>query len=112
VATTKIVVPEALHPDLTFRWFLEYIVDNSPMFSRASALAKVLPLLQGNLDPGEREVDEKVWTLIREAISSDESPLQMPQLSFQAKDTDGNPMGDAVPVPGRAFAPYVKAILG
>lgn len=96
----------AISPTLTFRWFCEYIVDNSPKFQTASAIAKAAALLNADLDtPGVREVPEAGLKLVREALLSEDPPFQLPELSLTPE------VGAPQKLSPRLFSGYVNALL-
>jgi hypothetical protein len=65
-------IPKPISKDLTFRWFVEYIIDNSPLFKTASAIAKVGLILAADLDTVDNETDvpEPALAILRLAVTS------------------------------------------
>ena len=104
--TSILTIPPPLSPALSFRWFVEHVIDNSPHFSTASAIAKASLLLAVDLDtPGECDVNEPALALLRLALTDEAQPVQLPALEATGED------GTKRRVPLRAFGPYIAALL-
>jgi hypothetical protein len=111
MTTKTIQVPASIADSLTVRWFVEYVIDNSPKFQTASAIAKAALLLGADLDtPGRRDVDAKALELLRAALLDEETPLVLPTLMGTPKAPDGT-LGEPQPVTPRVFAGYLSALL-
>lgn len=101
-----IQVPNSISENLSFRWFVEYVIDNSPKFATSSAIAKASLLLSADLDtPGPRAVDEHALKTLRQAITDEETPLPLPSLE---KSVEG---GAPIKCSPRIFATYIESIL-
>ncbi len=100
-------IPNTLiSPDLNFRWFCEFIVDNSPKFQTASAVAKVGAFLNVDLNtPGVREVPAEGLKLIREALLSEDPPFALPELSLNSEG------GTPQKITPRVYSTYINALL-
>lgn len=104
-----IKVPEPLGPGVTFRWFVEHVVDNSPLFETSSAIAKASMLLAVDLDTvgASVEVNESALKLAREALTSEEHPLPLPQLMIAKDDAPD----EQIKVPPRVYSRFIDALL-
>lgn len=109
---TRIQVPQPISESLTFRWFVEYIIDNSPLFKVASAIAKASLVLGADLDTagGYPEIPESALKLVRDALSSDEQPLQLPVITGHKLDEDGKSTGESFTIPPRVLAGFIAAL--
>ncbi len=87
----KVQIPNTIGGSLSFRWFVEYVVDNSPLFKTASSIAKVASVLAGDLDSVGLVIDinEPAHKLLREALTSEENPMDLPVLNGTRTDEDG-----------------------
>jgi len=105
-------VPAPLGPGIDLRWFVEYAIDNSPLFRSASAIAKASQILALDLDTVDATVDVPAapLKLLRDALSSEENPLPLPDLTANQTDSDGKPIGDPVKIPHRVYARFIDAI--
>jgi len=100
-----IQVPQPISTTLNFRWFVEYIIDNSQKFNTASAVAKASLLLGADLDtPGPRVLDANALTLLRQALTDEENPLKLPALEMDME-------GEKVKCSPRIFTNYIESIL-
>ena len=110
---SKITVPEPLSPEITLRWFVEYIVDNSPLFKTASAVAKAGLLFTADLDTvgGTPELNEAAHKLLRAALTSEEQALEMPTLYGHSLDEGGKPIGEPMKLSPRLFGRFIAALL-
>lgn len=104
-----IQVPEQLGPGITFRWFVEYVVDNSPLFRSSSAIAKASLLLAEDLDTVGKELspNESALKHLREAVLSEEHPLPLPELIVSKAD---DPNSEPVKLPPRIYTRFISAI--
>jgi hypothetical protein len=100
-------VPPAVSDTLPFRWFVEYVIDNSPLFRTTSAIAKAATLLNEDLDTPGKLIDpsSKALELLRSALTSEEQPLEAPLLEVVQSE------GSAAKVPPRILSSYITAIL-
>ncbi len=110
---SKITIPEPINKEITFRWFVEYVVDNSPVFKTSSAIAKSTSVLNSDLDTvgSVNDLPEPFHKLIIKALSDDENPLQLPQLQASRLDESGNPVGDPILLPLRIFSKFINALI-
>lgn len=75
-------IPEPINEALTFRWFVEFTIDNGLKFRTASGLAKASLILGVDLDTvgSYVEVPKPGLKLLRETLEDEESPLPLPPL--------------------------------
>lgn len=108
---TTIVVPSPIGEGLNFRWFTEYVIDNSPLFKTASAVAKAGMVLAADLDTvdGRPGIGDSAVKLIRDALSSDESPLPLPEVMASRTDESGANVGEPFSVPLRVYTRFISA---
>lgn len=111
MSTTTLVIPAPIHKELTFRWFVEYVIDNSDKFHTASALTKAVQLLGADLKPGKRKVDTAALDLLRSVLTDEAKPFTFPALQVSAKGPDGQPTGEPQSLSPRIWVPYLKALL-
>jgi hypothetical protein len=103
----RIPEPISSNTALTFRWFVEYIIDNSPKFTTTSAIAKAANILNADLDtPGLCELPADGLKLIREALLSEDPPLALPELVLQTPEGQQQQK-----VPARIYHTYINALL-
>jgi hypothetical protein len=97
-------IPEPINDMLSFRWFCEFIVDNSASFRTASAIAKASLILGAGLDAVGClvAIPESGLKLLRAALTDDEQPLQLPTLTNTETQQ---------PISPRIWARFVDAIL-
>jgi len=105
-------VPEQLGPGIDLRWFTEHVIDNSPLFKTASAIAKASLVLAADLDTvgADVEVNPGGLKLVREALTSEEQPLSLPELVASKTDEEGKPIGEPVKIPPRVYARFIDAL--
>lgn len=108
---TSILVPEPLGPDVNMRWFTEYLIDNSPLFKSTSAVAKASLILAADLDTvgAKPEINESGLKLIRDALSSETQPFDLPELMATRTDAEGKQVGDPVRIPPRVYTRFIDA---
>lgn len=97
-------IPEPINETLTFRWFVEFCIDNGPKFRVTSGLAKASLILGVDLDTVGAfvEVPASALKLLRETLEDEESPLRLP------------PLVDAEtqqPISPRVWQRYLSALL-
>jgi hypothetical protein len=100
-------IPYAVSESLPFRWFVEFVIDNSPLFRTTSAIAKAATILNADLDtPGKLvDLNSKALELLRSALTSEEYPLETPLLEVLQEG------GAPAKVPPRILSGYITAIL-
>jgi hypothetical protein len=96
----------------TFRHFVEHIINNAPRFQTASGIAYASQVL-ATLDdtPGAvSELSDRGVALLVGAITDEEHELPAPPLNFTARDKEGEPVGEPVPVPWSAHRGFIVAL--
>lgn len=98
-----IKIPQPISPEFTFRWFVEFVIDHSPLFRTTSAMAKAGLILGADLDTvgGTPEIPEPALKLLRAAVTDEEHPLPLPDLMVTETQQ---------PVSPRVWSPFINAI--
>lgn len=105
-----IKIPEEIGPGLNFRWFVEHVIDNSPLCRSTSAVAKASLFLSADLDTvgANVEINKAALELVRKAVNSEDQPVELPSLKASVTDPDGNT--SEVNVPARVYLKFINAL--
>lgn len=97
-------IPESISATLTFRWFVEFVVDNGPKFRVTSGLAKAAHILCVDLDTVGKlvEVPGSALKLLRETLEDEQNPLPLPPLVNSETQQ---------PISPRVWQSYLTALL-